>query len=194
MKYFTTGIPGVVVFEPTPVRDDRGFFTRTFDIAIASEAGLDPTSFKQENQSRSTLGGVRGLHGRLGVGEAKLVRCSYGAVLDVVVDARPGSPTFGTIETFMLDDVEHRQVYVPGGCLHGYQALTPTADFCYKSDRFYGPGEIGVDPLDKELAIPWQEPIGRLSERDSTSPTWQEFVQSTLGISSAPRRPGQDLA
>lgn len=182
MKFHTTGIPGVIVFEPTPIRDERGFFTRTFDAGIAAEAGIDPHAFVQENQSRSFLGGVRGLHGRLGAGEAKLARCARGAVLDVVLDARPDSPTFGTVETFVLDDIEHRQVYLPGGCLHGYQALTAAVDFCYKSDRYYEPGEVAVHPLDPELGIPWQEPVGELSARDASSPTWREFVRDTLGL------------
>ena len=182
MKFHTTTIAGVVVFEPTPIRDDRGFFTRTFDAAIAAEAGIDPASFVQENQSRSSQGGVRGLHGRLGAGEAKLARCSRGAVLDVVLDARPGSATFGTVETFVLDDIDHRQVYVPGGCLHGYQALTPEADFCYKSDTYYAPGEVAVYPLDPELDIPWHLPIGELSARDAANPTWREFARVTLGV------------
>lgn len=182
MRFHTTGIPGVVVFEPTPIRDGRGFFTRTFDVEIAAAAGVDPTSFKQENQSRSSQGGVRGLHGRLGDGEAKLARCARGAVLDVVLDARPGSATFGVVETFILDDVDHRQVYVPGGCLHGYQALSDEADFCYKSDRFYGPGEVAVHPLDAELRIPWRAPVGALSPRDASSPSWREFVRGALEV------------
>jgi len=152
------------------------------DVAVLESAGIDPTSFKQENQSRSFRGGVRGLHGRLGAGEAKLARCANGSVLDVVIDARPGSATFGTVETFILDDVEHRQVYVPHGCLHGYQALSATADFCYRSDRFYEPGEIGVNPYDPELAIPWSEPRGQLSDKDAAAPTWQEFVHDVLGL------------
>jgi len=182
MRFHTTSIPGVVVFEPSPIRDERGFFTRTFDAAIAAEAGVDPDTFVQENQSRSSLGGVRGLHGRLGEGEAKLARCARGAVLDVVLDARPDSPTFGTVETFVLDDVDHRQVYVPGGCLHGYQALTTEADFCYKTDRFYGPGEVAVHPLDPELGVPWREPLGALSPRDAASPSWRDFARDTLGV------------
>lgn len=181
MKFRMAEIPGVVVFEPTPIRDHRGFFTRTFDVSIVASAGIDPASFKQENQSRSQLGGVRGLHGRLGEGEAKLARCARGAVLDVVLDARPSSPTFGLVETFVLDDVDHRQVYVPGGCLHGYQALTAEADFCYKSDQFYGPGEVAVHPLDPQLGIPWHPPVGELSARDAASPSWSDFVQNVIG-------------
>ena len=182
MKFTTTTIAGVILFEPTPIRDERGFFTRTFDAATAAEAGIDPASFVQENQSRSSAGGVRGLHGRLGAGEAKLARCARGAVLDVVLDARPGSPTFGVVETFVLDDVDHRQVYVPGGCLHGYQALSEVADFCYKSDTYYAPGEVAVHPFDTDLAVPWRAPLGALSARDASSPTWREFVRNTLGL------------
>ena len=175
-------IAGVVLFKPTPIRDDRGFFTRTLDVAILESAGIDPASFKQENQSRSYRGGIRGLHSRLGEGEAKLARCARGSVLDVILDARPGSPTFGEIESYVLDDVEHLQVYVPAGCMHGYQALTPEADFCYRSSRFYEPGEVAVNPYDPELAIPWQEPRGTLSERDASSPTWREFVRDVLEV------------
>lgn len=175
-------ISGLVLFQPTPIRDDRGFFTRTFDAAIIEAAGIDAGSFKQDNQSRSYLGGVRGLHGRLGQGEAKLARCARGRVLDVVLDARPESSTFGTVETFVLDDIEHLQVYVPAGCLHGYQALTGVADFCYRSDRFYEPGEVGVNPYDPELNIPWIEPRGELSLKDAAAPTWSDFVRDVLGL------------
>lgn len=181
MRVTSSPILGLTVFEPTPIRDHRGFFTRTLDVAVLEDAGIDPASFKQENQSRSSLGGVRGLHGRLGEGEAKLVRCARGSVLDVVLDARPGSPTFGLVETFELDDVDHRQVYVPAGCLHGYQATSELADFCYRSDRFYEPGEVGVNPYDPELAIPWTEPRGELSKKDAAAPSWREFVRDVLG-------------
>ncbi|GAA1999801.1 dTDP-4-dehydrorhamnose 3,5-epimerase family protein [Microbacterium ulmi] len=186
MKFHTTGIPGVVVFEPTPIRDHRGFFTRTLDVSVLRDAGIDPASFVQENQSRSSQGGIRGLHGRLGDGEAKLARCARGAVLDVVLDARPGSPTFGRVETFVLDDVDHRQVYVPGGCLHGYQVLSDEADFCYRSDVFYAPGEVAVHPLDPELGIPWRTPYGELSARDASSPSWRAFATDVLGATLPP--------
>ena len=102
----SSGLPieDLIIFRPTPIRDERGYFSRTLDIQILADAGIDPASFKQENQSRSYQGVRRGLHGRSGAGEAKLVRCANGAVLDVVVDARPGSPTFGQVMTFLLDD------------------------------------------------------------------------------------------
>ena len=96
MKVTHTDLEGLVVFEPTPHRDERGYFTRTLDVQILADAGIDPASFKQENQSRSYQAVVRGMHGRMNAGEAKLVRCSHGAVLDVVIDTRVGSATFGT--------------------------------------------------------------------------------------------------
>lgn len=180
MRIMTSKIDGLRIFLPNVIRDHRGFFTRTLDVQVLADAGIDPYSFKQANQSRSRRGGIRGLHGRLGVGEAKLVRCARGSILDVVLDARPGSSTFGEVESFVLDDVDHRQVYVPSGCLHGYQALSDEVDFCYRSDVFYGPGEVAVHPLDPDLDIPWQEPWGQLSERDQSSPSWQEFKSTTL--------------
>ena len=94
MRVVTTELDGVLLFEPTPHRDARGFFSRTSDNAVLAAAGIDPT-FPQDSQSRSVRGVIRGMHGRLGRGEAKLVRCAHGAVLDVVVDARPGSARGG---------------------------------------------------------------------------------------------------
>ena len=123
MNVTACAIPGVLLFTPTPHRDDRGFFTRTFDAAVARSAGVDPEAFVQDSQSRSHRGVVRGLHLRRGDGEAKLVRCSYGSIFDVVVDLRPASDTFGAHETFELDDIDCRVLYVPRGCGHGWQAL-----------------------------------------------------------------------
>jgi dTDP-4-dehydrorhamnose 3,5-epimerase len=113
MQVRTTSLPDVLVFVPTPQRDHRGFFTRTFDAAVADAHGVDPASFLQDSQSRSTLGTLRGLHTRAGRGEAKLVRCARGAIHDVVVDARPESHTFGRHETFRLDDEQFWHVYIP---------------------------------------------------------------------------------
>lgn len=182
MKVTQTSIEGLVVFEPTPHRDERGYFTRTLDVQILTDAGIDPASFKQENQSRSYQGVVRGMHGRMNAGEAKLVRCSHGAVLDVVIDTRVGSPTFGEMRTFLLDDQVHRQVYIPRGFLHGYQALTSVTDFCYRIDDFYGPGEdTTVSCLDPELAIPWPAPMTIISERDRNGQSWADY-QKFLGV------------
>lgn len=182
MQVTEASIPGVLVFEPTPHRDARGYFSRTFDVQVAASAGLDPTAFKQENQSRSYQGVVRGLHGRSGAGEAKLARCAHGAVLDVVVDARPASATFGAVETFLLDDQTCRQVYIPRGFLHGYQALTSVSDFVYRIDDFYNPDEdVTVHYLDPDLAVSWPAPVTVVSERDRTASSWAAF-KASLGI------------
>ncbi len=181
MKIVETPIAGLVVFEPTPHRDERGYFTRTFDAEVVARAGIDPAGFVQDNQSRSHQGVVRGLHGRSGRGEAKLVRCAHGAVLDVVIDARPGSETFGRMATFLLDDQLCRQVYVPRGFLHGFQALTTTADVAYRMDDYYAPDEgVTVAYDDPELAVPWPAPVTLVSANDRQGSSWAEY-RATLG-------------
>jgi dTDP-4-dehydrorhamnose 3,5-epimerase len=164
------GLPGMLVFTPQPAHDDRGFFTRTFDAAVARSAGLDPTAFVQDSQSRSHLGVVRGLHLRTGAGEAKLVRCSYGAVFDVVVDLRIGSQSFGKWVSMRLDDVDNRSVYIPAGCGHGFQATTEPADVCYRIDQPHQPGQdMTVRWDDEQLAVRWPLPVTAMSERDRTA-------------------------
>lgn len=181
MKSAPGAIAGVVVFTPTPFRDDRGFFSRTFDVDVARAAGVDPTSFLQDSQSRSHLGVIRGLHVRLGAGESKLVRCSYGAILDIVVDLRPSSPTFLTVETFALDADAHRSVYVPAGCGHGWQALTEPADVCYRIDRGHDPSEdLTIAWDDPSLALPWPLPVTGMSDKDRTAPSFDD-VRHLLG-------------
>src|ERR1700744_2651945 len=108
-------IEGALLFRPRPHVDERGFFSRTFDADVAREAGIDPGCFAQDSLSRSVRGVVRGLHLRSGDGESKLVRCSYGAVFDVVVDLRTASPTYGNWESFQLRDEEQVTLYVPAG-------------------------------------------------------------------------------
>ena len=119
---------GVLLFTPRSHGDERGWFSRTADAATLHRAGIDWCKFVQDSQSRSRRGVVRGLHSRSGDGEAKLVRCASGALFDVMVDARPASPTFGRWQGFQLDDVDMRSIYVPRGMLHGFQPLTGTAD------------------------------------------------------------------
>ncbi|MGH8922301.1 MAG: dTDP-4-dehydrorhamnose 3,5-epimerase family protein, partial [Actinomycetes bacterium] len=161
---------------PEPHRDDRGLFTRTFDVTVARTAGLDPTSFVQDSQSRSHCGVIRGLHGRAGAGEAKLVRCAHGAVHDVLVDARPSSPTFGAHRVFRLDDIDFVHLYVPAGLLHGFQALTETADVCYRIDREHDPAEdLAVRYDDADLAIEWPLPVSIVSARDATAGSWADL-------------------
>lgn len=177
MKVETTELDGVLRFCPTPFRDERGLFTRTFDTQVARRAGLEPATFLQDSQSRSRRGTIRGLHGRSGSGEAKLVRCSAGAVLDVLVDARPWSPTFGRCATFRLDDEAFVTLFVPPGLLHGFQALTDQADVCYRIDRPHDPTEdLAVRYDDPDLAIDWPLPVSTISERDLAAGSWQQLI------------------
>lgn len=177
MQTIELSLAGVLLFRPTPHHDDRGFFTRTFDSAVAEEHGIEPRSFLQDSQSRSRRGTIRGMHGRIGRGEAKLVRCARGTVLDVLVDARPGSPTFGRSEAVQLDDVELLHLFVPPGMLHGFQAVTEWADVCYRIDREHDPAEdVAVRFDDPELGIEWPLPVGAISQRDRTAGSWGALV------------------
>jgi len=164
-------IDGALLFTPKPHVDERGFFSRTFDADVVREAGIDPCSFLQDSLSRSARGVVRGLHVRRGAGEAKLVRCSYGAIFDVIVDLRPGSPTQGNWESFELRDDEQISLYVPAGCAHGFQALTDPADVSYQIDRAHDSAEdVTIAYDDPELAIPWPLPVSIMSPRDRNAP------------------------
>jgi dTDP-4-dehydrorhamnose 3,5-epimerase len=160
-------IAGGLVFKPAPHVDDRGFFSRTFDADIARAAGIEPGWFVQDSISRSARGVVRGLHIRRGRGEAKLVRCSYGAIFDVVVDLRPGSATYLHWESFELDDRSQASLFIPAGCAHGFQARTEPADVSYRIDRPHDPTEdVSIAFDDPELAIPWPLPVSVISRRD----------------------------
>ena len=166
-------IAGALLFQPSPHADERGFFSRTFDAEIARGAGIDPDGFAQDSQSRSRRGVVRGMHLRSGRGEAKLVRCSYGAVFDVIVDLRPASPTYRNWESFELRDDTQASLYVPAGCAHGFQALTEPADVCYRIDRPHDPSEdLSVRYDDPDLAVTWPLPPGALSPRDQGAGSW----------------------
>jgi dTDP-4-dehydrorhamnose 3,5-epimerase len=164
-------IADALLFRPAPYRDDRGFFCRTFDAGVMRKVGIDPSAFVQDSLSRSGRGVVRGLHVRRGDGEAKLVRCSYGAIFDVIVDLRPASPTHGNWESFELRDDEQVTLYVPAGCAHGFQALTDPADVSYRMDRAHDPTEdVSIAFDDPELAIPWPLPVTVRSRRDQHAP------------------------
>lgn len=190
MHVRTAPIPGVLIFIPSPHRDERGFFTRTFDTTIAAAHGIDASGFTQDSQSRSRLAVVRGLHGRSGRGEAKLVRCARGAIHDVVVDARPESPTFGQSAAFRLDDEQFWHLYIPPGFLHGFQVLSAEADVCYRIDRPHDPTEdLSVRFDDRDLAIDWPRPPAELSSRDRAAGSWAALTDR-LGRMSHPRRPG----
>ncbi|MET8540990.1 dTDP-4-dehydrorhamnose 3,5-epimerase [Kitasatospora sp. NPDC004799] len=171
-------IAGAYLFEPTPYADERGFFCRTFDAEVLRSVGLDPGAFVQHSVSRSVRGVLRGLHLRSGAGEAKLVRCSYGEVFDVVVDLRADSPTYRNVACFELSGETQVSVYVPAGCAHGFQALTDTADVSYRIDRPHDPAEdVTIAFDDPELAVPWPLPPGSVSERDRKAPGLAEFLR-----------------
>jgi dTDP-4-dehydrorhamnose 3,5-epimerase len=152
-------IAGALLLRPTPHADERGFFCRTFDADVLRSAGLDPAAFIQHSLSRSVRGVVRGMHVRRNDGEAKLVRCSYGAIFDVVVDLRPASPTYRNWESFELSDETQVTLYVPAGCAHD-----PSEDV---SIAFDDPG----------LAIPWPLPVTMMSSRDRLAPPLTEAVR-----------------
>jgi dTDP-4-dehydrorhamnose 3,5-epimerase len=165
-------IAGSYLFKPTPHADERGFFCRTFEPTVVQAVGIDPNKFVQDSISRSRKGVVRGLHLRAGSGEAKLVRCSYGAIFDVVVDLRRSSPTYRNQEVFELSGETQVTIYVPAGCAHGFQALTEPADVSYRIDRRHEPSEdVTIAFDDPELDIPWPLPVTLMSARDREAPS-----------------------
>lgn len=172
MKIIQTSLPGVVIFEPQVFGDARGFFVETYREEWLQQAGLH-IRFIQDNQSRSKKGVLRGLHYQMQHTQAKLVRVSRGVVFDVAVDVRKGSPTFGQWEGALLDDVHHRQLYVPPGFAHGFCVLSEEADFNYKcSDYWHPQSETGILWNDPAVGIKWPEldvPFA-LSDKDRALP------------------------
>ena len=176
LRWRCGSLVGVLIFEPEPLRDERGFFTRTFDARVAEDAGLDPCSFLQDSQSRSLPGTVRGLHFRTDSGEGKLVRCASGRVFDVAVDLRPWSRTFLQQQRVVLDDENHVSVFLPRGVAHGFQALT-TADVCYRIDAVHRPEAAATIAWnDPDLAVPWPLPVTVLSAGDRAAPTLRDVA------------------
>jgi dTDP-4-dehydrorhamnose 3,5-epimerase len=166
IERLTTSLDGPILLRPTVHGDDRGFFVETYQRRAYAAAGID-VEFVQDNHSRSTRGTLRGLHYQRRPGQAKLVRAARGSIWDVVVDIRPASPAFGRWESFELDDVEHRQLFVPVGFAHGFCVTSELADVTYKVSSLYDPAEErGLAWDDPNLAITWplDEPL--LSERD----------------------------
>lgn len=170
-----TSLPGVVILEPAVHGDERGFFVETYRRDDLALLGIN-TEFVQQNQSRSGRGTLRGLHFQAPPGQAKLVRVARGGIWDVVVDIRPSSPTFGGHVAVELDDVAHRQLFVPPGFAHGFCVTSEVADVTYLVSTYYDPAlERGVAWNDPELAISWpvNEPI--LSARDRSHPRLVEL-------------------
>ena len=170
MQTLSTTLNGPIVLAPVVHGDERGFFVETFRLSALQDIGVD-AEFVQDNHSRSARHIVRGMHYQ--PGQAKLVRCVRGAILDVIVDIRVGSPQFGEWEAFRLDDVEHHQLFVPDGFAHGFCVLSDLADVAYKVSAYYDPdGESGFAFDDPDVAIDWPD-AGELiaSARDRSAPT-----------------------
>jgi dTDP-4-dehydrorhamnose 3,5-epimerase len=168
MKRIDTALPGVCLIEPEVWRDTRGFFFESYQEMKFAEMGIRE-HFVQDNHARSVQGTLRGLHYQILRPQAKLCRVIHGAVLDVVVDVRHGSPTFGRHVAEVLSAENLRMVYVPPGFAHGYAVLTETAEFLYKCSDFYFPQhERGVLWSDPALAIDWRVSSPILSAKDLT--------------------------
>ena len=174
MLRLPTRIDGLGLLEPDVHGDERGFFLETFRRDELAELGLPgDLTFVQENHSRSRRGVVRGMHFQIGEGLAKLVRCARGAILDVVVDLRRGSPHYGEWEAFDLDDTNHRQLLVPVGFAHGFCVVSDVADVLYKQTGYYAPElERGIAYDDPGIGIEWPLSPAELiaSPRDAGAP------------------------
>lgn len=172
MKIIETNLPGVILLEPRVFGDARGFFVETLRSEWLAQAGLN-TPFVQDNQSRSRRGVLRGLHYQLQQPQGKLVRCARGQVFDVAVDVRRGSPNFGRWTGHVLDDVSHRQMYIPPGFAHGFCVLSDEADFVYRCTDYYHPGsEAGILWNDPAVGIEWPKlpEAWLLSDKDQKLP------------------------
>ena len=177
MEIIPTCIPDVLIIEPRIFKDSRGYFFESWSQREFDEK-VRPIDFIQDNESRSSYGVVRGLHFQRGrFSQSKLVRVVEGAVLDVAVDIRRGSPTFGQYAAVELSGENHRQLFIPRGFAHGFSVLTDTVLFQYKCDNFYAPQEeSAIAWNDPELAVDWKirpEDV-ILSEKDSHHPLFSE--------------------
>ncbi len=170
MKIITTELPGVLLIEPKVHGDARGFFVETYQVGRYAEAGV-PTQFAQDNVSRSVKGTLRGLHFQEPYPQGKLVHCLRGAVLDVVVDVRRGSPTFGRWYGAELTEDNHRQLWVPAGLAHGFCVLSDSADFFYKCTELYHPEhDRGIAWNDPDVGVKWPTDAPLLSAKDQNLP------------------------
>ncbi|HEV8629155.1 MAG TPA: dTDP-4-dehydrorhamnose 3,5-epimerase [Thermoanaerobaculia bacterium] len=172
MIFTATALPGVFVLAPERHADERGFFVRTYDRDELAAHGLDPTIAQGNLSFNHRRGTLRGLHFQAApYAEAKLVRCSRGAIFDVVVDVRPGSPTRGRHVSVTLSADDGRQVYVPAGFAHGFQTLLDATEVSYQiSAPFSAAHGRGFRYDDPTLAIPWPEPVTVISARDRELP------------------------
>lgn len=185
MKLIETALPGVLILEPQVHGDARGFFVETYRASWFEMHGLSAPIFLQDNQSRSCRGVLRGLHYQTVNPQGKLVRCARGAVFDVAVDVRRGSPHFGQSVGVILDDEAHRQLWIPPGFAHGFCVLSDVADFAYKCTSYYDPAsDTGIRWNDPALDIDWplegMEP--QLSAKDLHLPLLAGQVADKLTV------------
>jgi dTDP-4-dehydrorhamnose 3,5-epimerase len=173
MPFVTTDFPGLLIFEPKVFEDNRGYFFESYNANTFLAEGV-AIKFVQDNQAQSSYGVLRGLHYQLAPhAQTKLVRALSGSILDVVVDIRKGSPTYGKVFTIELSAANKKQLLVPKGFAHGYSVLSPTAEVFYKCDAFYHKeSEGGIIYNDPMLNIDWQIPVGKaiVSEKDILLP------------------------
>lgn len=182
MQFEATHIPGVVLIKPKLFGDSRGFFYESFRKDKAIENGIT-VDFVQDNCSRSVRNTLRGLHYQIEQPQAKLVTCTYGKVLDVVVDVRKGSPTFGSHYSVELSDENHWMLFIPKGLAHGFSVLSDVADFSYKCSDYYLPrAERGVLWNDEALGIQWKVEFPILSEKDTKHPKLNDIKPLDLPI------------
>lgn len=178
MEVIRTQLEGVVIIEPRLFKDNRGYFFESFSQKEFDEK-VRPIRFVQDNESMSSYGVMRGLHFQtMPYSQSKLVRCVKGAVLDVAVDIRKGSPTYGQHVAVELTEENHRQFFIPRGFAHGFAVLSETAVFQYKCDNFYAPAnDGGISILDDSLGIDWRIPAERaiLSDKDIKHPSLKDF-------------------
>ncbi len=178
MEVIQTNIEGVVIIEPRLFKDDRGYFFESYSERDFNRQ-VGEIHFVQDNESKSSYGVMRGLHfQRPPFTQSKLVRCVKGAVLDVAVDIRKGSPTYGQHVAVELTENNHRLFFIPRGFAHGFAVLSPEAIFQYKCDNFYHPeADGGISILDTSLGIDWRIPTEHaiLSEKDTKHPLLKDF-------------------
>src|SRR5690349_22495517 len=178
MQRLETRLDGPVLLAPAVHGDERGFFVETFRADVARSFGI-PTEFVQDNHSRSRRGTLRGIHFQTHPGQGKLVRVARGRVLDVVVDLRRGSPTFGEWESVELDDVSGRMLWIPVGFGHGFLVLSDVADFVYKCTAYYDPAtEAGIRFDDPEIGVDWGADELLYSQRDADAPLLSEIADT----------------
>jgi dTDP-4-dehydrorhamnose 3,5-epimerase len=180
MKVTPGGLDGLLVIEPKVFRDDRGFFLEPYNAERYKANGIS-VDFVQDNHSFSTKGVLRGLHFQTSPGQAKLLRCGRGSILDVAVDVRKGSSTFGKWWSIELDSQSHRQLFIPVGFAHGFCVLSDEAEVFYKCSSVYDPKtETGIAWDDPEIAVAWPDVHPVVSARDQGNQSLAQY-RSLIG-------------